>query len=382
MYYTTYGKFQSLMKQHYERTGHRFQFPEMMHYMNSNGLTEPVRPTDSVPDDYDTISTAEFDALVDTLPLSWTDDPEGSHVIRNVNEDILFPLTRDVFLMRHPRYTRPLMHAHNYFEINYVVTGSLTFHFENEPKRLLHAGELTIIAPGSSHDCYTTDDHTFAYTICIRKSTFNTVFFQQLSGQDLLSYFFRTILQSDGRPNYLLFYTDRSSSIIRYLRTALLECSKSDEYSNAAVINLIQLLFIQVLRNYSKTVLFYNYEMGSDFTLVLQYIQHNYRKLTLSTLAGFFHYTEPYLCALIKKNTGHTFSELIRELKLADAVKLLTNTDMKIREIADTVGYNSADHFSRTFRDVFHCSPQQYRKDHHTDRFVPFSSEITSSEGK
>ena len=116
--------------------------------------------------------------------------------------------------------------------------------------------------------------------------------------------------------------------------------------------------------------------MGSDFSLVLQYIQHNYQTLTLSSLAELFHYSEPHLCTLIKQNTGYTFTELIKRLRLADAIDYLLNTNLKVGEIAEQIGSNSADHFSRVFRATYKMSPQEYRKQNQTteNMFVPFST--------
>ena len=40
-------------------------------------------------------------------------------------------------------------------------------------------------------------------------------------------------------------------------------------------------------------------------------------------------------------------------------------TEMKwLSEIADAVGYDSVDHFSRTFRKVYGTAPLDYRKNH------------------
>jgi len=38
------------------------------------------------------------------------------------------------------------------------------------------------------------------------------------------------------------------------------------------------------------------------------------------------------------------------------------NTNLSIEKIADYVGYNNVDHFSRTFKKYCKQSPQQYRK--------------------
>ena len=46
------------------------------------------------------------------------------------------------------------------------------------------------------------------------------------------------------------------------------------------------------------------------------------------------------------------------------AMEFLMNTSLKVSEIADAVGYDSVDHFSRTFRKVYGSSPQEYKKQH------------------
>ena len=48
---------------------------------------------------------------------------------------------------------------------------------------------------------------------------------------------------------------------------------------------------------------------------------------------------------------------------------------MTYGEIAERIGYNSADHFSRVFRSAYKMSPQEYRKQHKDEEpaFVPFA---------
>jgi AraC-like DNA-binding protein len=49
---------------------------------------------------------------------------------------------------------------------------------------------------------------------------------------------------------------------------------------------------------------------------------------------------------------------------------------MKVSQIADQVGYNSADHFSRVFRGIYKESPLEYRKKHsQEEQFKPFQKE-------
>lgn len=370
-YYTSYGNLQYHLKDYFQRTGSRMQFPEIVDYLYRKNLLSDVPPSELPANrTFGAMSDEEFDKVMDSLTLTvYPHIPTSPQV----NESDIIPDYRDVFVIRHPRFTRPAIHMHNYFEINFVLSGSCNFCFEGED-RIMKTGELCIIAPHSRHDL-TIDDESIVITIMIRKSTFNTTFFSLASQKNLLAYFFRTILQGDIQPNYLLFYSEDILALKNIIRNAMIESYKRDSFSNDNCICWIQLFFSHLLRNYSKTVQFYNYQMGTDFSLILQYIQHNYQTLTLASLAEFFHYSEPHLSTLIKQNTGCSFTTLVKQLRMADAISYLVNTHLKISEIAEYVGYNSADHFSRVFRSAYQMSPQEYRRKHQTSNepFTPFA---------
>lgn len=371
-YYITYGEFQYHLKEYYQRTGNRMQFPEMTTYLYQKGLLQDTPPREHpVNTMYGEMTDAEFDKIIDSFVLALTPNIAATST---VNESDIIPQTRDAYVIRHPRYTRPAPHIHNYFELDFVASGECTFVFENE-ERVLKTGELCIIAPHSRHDLIINDDASTVFCIMIRKSTFNTTFFSLMSQKNLLSYFFRTILQGDSHANYLLFYSEDVVWLKNIIRNAMSECHKGDALSNNNCISWIHLFFSHLIRNYSNTIQFYNYQMGTDFSLILQYIQHNYRTLTLASLAEFFHYSEAYLSTLIRQNTGCSFTALVKQLRMADAISYLVNTQIKISEIAEYIGYHSADHFSRVFRTTYKLSPQEYRRKHQSseDAFTPFA---------
>ncbi|HHX37669.1 MAG TPA: helix-turn-helix transcriptional regulator [Clostridiaceae bacterium] len=90
----------------------------------------------------------------------------------------------------------------------------------------------------------------------------------------------------------------------------------------------------------------------------------NYQSVSLKSLADDFHYSQQYLSSLIKKNTGYNLTTLINKIKLSRAVDYLKNTKLTLSEIAEQVGYNSEDYFSKVFKRFYNESPQQYRKKH------------------
>ena len=64
-----------------------------------------------------------------------------------------------------------------------------------------------------------------------------------------------------------------------------------------------------------------------------------------------------YMSKIIKKITGENFTEIIRKLKMEEASDLLIQTDDPIEKISEQAGYNSSDHFARTFRKYYSISP-------------------------
>ena len=370
-YYITYGKFQQQLKEYFIETGHRMQFTEISHILCKKGQLLSCRPgTASFPENLESMTDDEFNRLIDEWYIPLT--PHMDHV-PVVEESRIIPEQRDVFIIRHPRYTRPEAHEHNYFEINFVVSGTCRFVFEDEV-RTLSQGNVCIIGPSSRHDLVI-DDESTVFCIMLRKSTFNTTFFSLMTQKNVLSYFFRNLFQENARPNYLLFSAKNPLPLKVPLRHALCESMREDAFSNHCCISWLNIFFTELLRNYDHTIQFCDNDLNPEISYILQYIQHNYRTLTLSGLAGFFHYSEAYLCTLIRKHTGHSFSWLIRRLKMTEAKDCLIHTDLKISEIAEQTGYHSCDHFSRVFRGEYGMSPQKYRKVHAKERpepFVPF----------
>ncbi len=72
--------------------------------------------------------------------------------------------------------------------------------------------------------------------------------------------------------------------------------------------------------------------------------------------------SESTLRRLFKTYMGKTIYEFIKETKILYASHLLMTTNVPISEIGYRVGYESASYFTKTFREIFGVSPQEYRK--------------------
>lgn len=65
---------------------------------------------------------------------------------------------------------------------------------------------------------------------------------------------------------------------------------------------------------------------------------------------------------LFKKTTGQPFAKYLLNLRLEKANRLLIESGASVSEISEQVGFASAAHFSRAFRDRFRVSPSQVRR--------------------
>ncbi len=63
----------------------------------------------------------------------------------------------------------------------------------------------------------------------------------------------------------------------------------------------------------------------------------------------------------LPQEVGKTYRQLRRELRVAEAKRLLATTDIGISEIADQCGFTDQSHFTRVFREEISLTPGQFR---------------------
>lgn len=124
-------------------------------------------------------------------------------------------------------------------------------------------------------------------------------------------------------------------------------------------------MFIWLIRNYEMMAVVPGYSSeGTDRHIVamLGYIAANYSKVTLRELAEFFSYNESYISRMLKQHTGKNFNEIVSDLKVDHARKLIETTDLSISRISQEVGCFDSSHLSKKFRKRYGLSPKEYRE--------------------
>lgn len=84
--------------------------------------------------------------------------------------------------------------------------------------------------------------------------------------------------------------------------------------------------------------------------------------LTLKDIAKELNISYSYLSTLVNKVLQKRFGQYLIETRVNASLPLLRNSNLSIAEIAHQVGFADQSHFSKSFRSIYHLSPQQYRK--------------------
>lgn len=119
--------------------------------------------------------------------------------------------------------------------------------------------------------------------------------------------------------------------------------------------------YASVLPNNSASSL--NYKLKPLF----DYIEQKYcDPLTLEDLAEVTGVTPQHLCNVFKKTTGIRIFQYINSVRIKKSKELLLqHPQMKVKEIASSIGFEDANYFSFVFKKHEQLSPNQYRKIHY-----------------
>lgn len=272
----------------------------------------------------------------------------------------IVPLQNSMTVIRQFPGTRKFLHTHDCFEIDYVFKGRCELTFLNE-KRILEEGDFCILPPFTTHDTTLLSKNSYIFPILIKANTFSNTIFPMLSGDNIITNYFKKVLFDSENTTYLLFQTNASHEIRDTMKHLFLECFHYDKFADQCCVHWLHLLFAMILRDYKTYSQFSGSSDLPDYAPIFRYLQSHYATITLQELADEFHYSVPYLSKIIKTVTLKNFTTLVKHLKMGEALRYLEETSLSIEEISMRVGYSSADYFYQVFRDFQGISPQKYR---------------------
>jgi AraC-like DNA-binding protein len=180
--------------------------------------------------------------------------------------------------------------------------------------------------------------------------------------------------------DYTFFSYDVSEALHLSLqeRETIIDCMKkvddeinngTDKHSNLIIASAIELLLNYCTRFYDRQFITRkkaNKDILTRFEELLDGYFDSDKPAWLGTptvayCAEQLHLSANYFGDLIKKETGKSAQEYIRSKTMDTAKTLLAESDKSISEIAYALGYQYPQYFSRAFKQVVGCTPNEYR---------------------
>ena len=267
-----------------------------------------------------------------------------------------------IVVQKHNRYSPAILHSHNFFELVYVYDGKCSQKISGQ---ILHmkTGDFCVIPPGVEHSISVFDD-SIIINIMLRKNTLHSMFYNFLNTPNKLSSFFLNNIYAQRANDYILFHSGMDDELREAFIWMLWESMNKQEYYYHCITNSLLLVFYLLVRNYSESVQMPIFNERTDVQryAIIQYIQDNYRDVTLSTVARRFHYSNEYTSRLIKDLMGMTYTEVVRTIRIERSQDFLTNTTMTVANIAEAIGYDTSEHYIRQFKKHTGLTPSAFRK--------------------
>jgi two-component system response regulator YesN len=120
----------------------------------------------------------------------------------------------------------------------------------------------------------------------------------------------------------------------------------------------------QELKSLIKTIQKYKQKENQNIIeQIAAYIRKNYEKeLTLKEISEQFFLSKEHISRKFKQEMGENLSEYICRIRMDKARDLLKDPEMKIKRVAELVGYKDEKYFYKVFKNVNGISPNEYKK--------------------
>lgn len=282
---------------------------------------------------------------------------DGSHDV--ISGCKLLEAGQIITIRPHTRFTAFPEHTHDYVEMVYMCSGE-TVHHVNGTRIVLHAGEMLILGQHAIQSIEAAKEGDVGINFIVRPAFFSgTLSF--LGEEDTpLRRFIISCLTGENEAGFLLFHVADILPIQNLIENLLFTLIEKIPNRRGILQSTMGLLFAQFL-NHTESLEFHSTQQNV-LLFVLRYIEEHYADGSLSDIAEQLHYDLPYLSRLIRQATGQNYTQLLQEKRLSQAAWLLKNTDLKVDEISQSVGYENISYFHRIFAARFGQSPRAYRK--------------------
>jgi two-component system, response regulator YesN len=136
-----------------------------------------------------------------------------------------------------------------------------------------------------------------------------------------------------------------------------------DQLQTAATVEELLLITKKIVSEMNHTL---NLQRTDQTGLLIEkicgYINENYwKEIRLEEMAHMVNYSSHYFSKMFKLYKKQTFIDYVTSVRVAKAKKLLSDSQLTIREVGSLVGYEDQNYFTRVFKRIENMTPSEYK---------------------
>lgn len=254
-------------------------------------------------------------------------------------------------------------HRQDFFFVNFAYRGdyrALSAQSDNEIN--LQEGDCYIGQPYSGYALRGDSPEDIVIVgLLIRKETFFNEYLAPLSSDPDLLHFFLEPKENRFSDEFIHLTVPPDSPIWVLLEQIITEYANRQEDTQKILKPMIFTVMMLLTRVYKSRP-----ADGKPQSIAEQmsaYMDTRLENITLGDLAARFGYHPNYISALIRRETGHTFSQMLLEKRMKRARLLLESTKLSVSRVAEMTGYGSSSNFYKAYRRYYGVSPREKRSE-------------------
>ncbi|MBQ8409054.1 MAG: AraC family transcriptional regulator [Clostridia bacterium] len=253
--------------------------------------------------------------------------------------------------------------SHDFWELVYADKGDLICYTDGN-EVLLKEGEVIFHKPGVSH-AHRADGKRApnVFIVSFECKSEAVSFFENRRmrvSKNLLNFIFSII--DESKKTFDLPYSDPELKKMKLLPSPTLG-------GQQLIKNYLELLLINLMRDETEKdtsgAIFlpreqFDERISGQVTAYM--MEHINERLTVSDICEALHYNKSYVFKQFKKTANCSMMAYFTKLKIERAKQLLRETNLSISHISETLSFDNANYFSKTFKKITGYTPSTYRK--------------------
>lgn len=270
-----------------------------------------------------------------------------------------------IIVLHHCRYTPSFTHAHEFFELSYLLDGTVD-NIVCDQTIHMNQGDICIIPPYTEHSLVNCEGTLI--NILLKASSFDVIYQNILHtyGTALVSFLYNSIFCANIEKCYYIKNEWCPETVHEQLQLLILTKLRSTRHTpndiqatammTSALTMLAEITPLQPSMAETKGV--YKNQVTAD---ILAFLKRNFKTATLQSVSQTFNYSPSYLSRLIKMDTNTNFVAILQRMKINEACHLLKTTDLPVAEIGLSIGFESCSSFYKAFKAQTGRTPHAYR---------------------